>query len=412
MPTYDIFETEHLSTYSGSYNSRVMYGSYFSSASAYNRTVIADEITGLVSSSFYAQEIIYQQSTALYLKSGSYLGRNPNILSMQSDGELFYDSLMINPLLYTIVNGASPVGVSPAISGSTNFNIPDVPASGAAVIHIAASGTQATTADGTIFTDGRWLYAFPFESSYRNLPRSLQQSYNTLSPITTTVSTSIYGPFITYTGDAKYTFRNVSQISNIQMWPGLNGAIATELFDGAFVSGTATWNEDSFPQNGQGIMVRDECWRPSIAQLNRCYFGIGHGHHGLVTTGHFHILASSYGFLIAPILKGWKYGVYNGSPVTSKAVFRLNRFGHMRDMLEQRPFTKFFDQTTGKTVTSPVEVRAVSGSAFHAQTIDYLTATNPSYNPRDSGAWDYEYRSGQPFSDDGGAGAASEFLPE
>lgn len=47
-----------------------------------------------------------------------------------------------------------------------------------------------------------------------------------------------------------------------------------------------------------------------------------------------------YEFGISPIIRGWKYGLYSGLPVHTYAVFRRNRYGQFRDMLEQRLFTK------------------------------------------------------------------------
>lgn len=43
-----------------------------------------------------------------------------------------------------------------------------------------------------------------------------------------------------------------------------------------------------------------------------------------------------------PVVRGWKYGIYSGLPAFSKAYFRQQRFGQFRDMLEQRPFTKYY----------------------------------------------------------------------
>jgi len=41
------------------------------------------------------------------------------------------------------------------------------------------------------------------------------------------------------------------------------------------------------------------------------------------------------------IPRGWKYGVHNALPVDSYAVYRRDRFGQFRDMLEQRPYTRY-----------------------------------------------------------------------
>ena len=50
-------------------------------------------------------------------------------------------------------------------------------------------------------------------------------------------------------------------------------------------------------------------------------------------------------FSPSPIIRGWKYGIYNGLPTFSKAYFRPRHYGQFRDMLEQRPFTKFYQSS-------------------------------------------------------------------
>lgn len=54
--------------------------------------------------------------------------------------------------------------------------------------------------------------------------------------------------------------------------------------------------------------------------------------------------SNSYGgyeIAISPVIRGWKYGIYNGFPAHSRVIFRRNRYGQFRDMLEQRLFTTF-----------------------------------------------------------------------
>ena len=66
----------------------------------------------------------------------------------------------------------------------------------------------------------------------------------------------------------------------------------------------------------------------------------------------------SYIFGISPVIRGWKYGLYSGLPMNSKTIFRRERFGQFRDMLEQRQYTKFINVTGN----SPVDNDAVSSS--------------------------------------------------
>lgn len=44
---------------------------------------------------------------------------------------------------------------------------------------------------------------------------------------------------------------------------------------------------------------------------------------------------------LGPVIRGWKHGLVSGFPTYSRATWRRNRFGQLRDMLEQRTYTKF-----------------------------------------------------------------------
>ena len=54
--------------------------------------------------------------------------------------------------------------------------------------------------------------------------------------------------------------------------------------------------------------------------------------------------------------RGYKYGLVSSTPKTLNAVFRRDRFGQFRDMLEQRPYTRVF-------INDPADVRADRQSA-------------------------------------------------
>ena len=60
------------------------------------------------------------------------------------------------------------------------------------------------------------------------------------------------------------------------------------------------------------------------------------------------------------ILSGFKYGLINANPQKSRAIFRADRFGQFRDMLEQRPWSRFFSEADGSGPSEvPVRVRFV-----------------------------------------------------
>lgn len=111
--------------------------------------------------------------------------------------------------------------------------------------------------------------------------------------------------------------------------------------------------------------------------------------------------------LYGPQIRGWKYGLYSAINTPTSIVYRRGRYGQFRDMLEQRIFTKYislgetnpFSFTRKRNIDGPIKITFVSGSEIYSNTIDYVSATNPDYNLYDSGIYDVEYRSGQPFFD-------------
>lgn len=70
---------------------------------------------------------------------------------------------------------------------------------------------------------------------------------------------------------------------------------------------------------------------------------------------------SGHLFGISPVIRGWKYGLHSGLPTTTKAVFKRDHYGHFRDMLEQRQYTKFVQITSSPldqeaTVVGPTSI--------------------------------------------------------
>ena len=109
-------------------------------------------------------------------------------------------------------------------------------------------------------------------------------------------------------------------------------------------------------------------------------------------------------------IRGWKYGLYSGIKTKISATYRRNHYGHFRDMLEQRPYTKSF---TSNIYEGPLDtnggINFISGSALVGESNNYLTASiyqatdvAAAYgvNPYGSGIFDREYRASQPWHDD------------
>lgn len=176
--------------------------------------------------------------------------------------------------------------------------------------------------------------------------------------------------------------------------------------------------------------------KPTNYDYNKCFFGYGDGfsldltnwqYGGLLDVGkkgktpsfldwspydvYGHVDVPQFN-LYGPQIRGWKYGLYGGVNISTNAIYRRGRYGQFRDRLEQRIFTKYITMNGTNPYTypisfekmtsdGPINVTFVTGTLIYSQSVDYVTATNPSYNPYDSGIYDYEYRSGQPFFDRG-----------
>lgn len=68
---------------------------------------------------------------------------------------------------------------------------------------------------------------------------------------------------------------------------------------------------------------------------------------------------------VSPIIRGWKYGLYSGRPSYSKFIFSRNHFGHVRDMFEQRLYTKnIFVKSEGESAFQIGTNNTINRSAF------------------------------------------------
>lgn len=98
----------------------------------------------------------------------------------------------------------------------------------------------------------------------------------------------------------------------------------------------------------------------SISEFIKYFFGIGDWHGpadnqavmGRRVTGE---LAPFDPIWNGAELRGWRYGMLNGFPTKPICMFRRDRFGQFRDMLEQRLDAKFHDGNSARE--SPVQVR-------------------------------------------------------
>ena len=109
-------------------------------------------------------------------------------------------------------------------------------------------------------------------------------------------------------------------------------------------------------------------------------------------------------FVVAgPILRGFKYGLYDVVPKVPTSIYRRDRFGNFRDMLEQRKFyaVKFSD--TG-TELYPVTTQFVTGSVdeqIWKNYTEWQPGDDEPTNNSDAGLYELHNRTGKPFNDSG-----------
>jgi hypothetical protein len=194
-------------------------------------------------------------------------------------------------------------------------------------------GPNAHTGGG--FND--WLMSFPYESRYK---------------------------------DVSYTFSNLLKS---ELWPvNSTQAFRVTRYEQIMIEVGSGPNGRFLFAEGDGFGATSECGA-GLSELVKVMYGFGDGisndcNQFVRPRG----AGSDDGFIgtnfsVTAELRGWRHGLVSAFPVNTFAVFRRNRFGQFRDMLEQRPDTKFYDlgsQKAGKQslLSSPVSVKFVDSS--------------------------------------------------
>lgn len=412
MAIHDIYETEPRSAYSGSYIDQEMFGTFLvpsgTNALGYTRLGVGNPQT---SRRLLASKIERQTYPNLNMSwmpayimegyaSGSFLGRAQRFVRLQTDGEVFYDTYMPNPVAIQLTNGVAPLGFSQADLGTS---VPETSGSAFGILPLANPTVRAgeqqillmfdeypLPEDASAVSDRVWVSTFPFQSRYKLVERLFKFSKFLPSSFSLTAS---WGGSTLSPASSSNVFGYISKRV-------LNAALGDSR---EVLLGYVNWPTYAWPPTSTGD--HDLTYGTATDRdLYTLFFGTGDGNRISSTiyttrgpslkpiTG-----VSTLTFNFTVNARGFKYGIKNVQPESTAMVYRAGKFGQVRDMLEQRPVCKFRQGT--RTVFSPVVVRFMTSSLVYSQSLDYLTATNPSYNPRDSGAWDYEYKSGQPFFD-------------
>jgi hypothetical protein len=243
-----------------------------------------------------------------------------------SDDEIWYDSFVPSINSCVKINGADVyawrvTGISPR--ALIAFNV----------------------TNENISSDDIWLRSFPFEPRYSGVIR--QRGFYLAVDTTKKITGGDFG-IQTISNDERRTHTGINVFVQ---------------FDGS--------SEPLFYGDSDRVTSPENYGTKPLSQTDslRVLYGFGdkHAYHidgteaaGANNLPEYKLHPSASYMAISPIIRGWKYGLYSGIEMKSKAYWRAGHYGQVRDMLEQRPYSKF--SVNGKASPSPITVRFVTPS--------------------------------------------------
>ncbi len=187
-----------------------------------------------------------------------------------------------------------------------------------------------------------WSRSFPYEPRYAPATRQVNIQASFIATARLDSSASIPpGQYLEVTNPTRCDLLMVG-FSTYQTFTG---------FSGFTIAQKRGWYVDTdLRTNATGAMSINDTAKVlfGFGDLNTCYnlvadpYGSNHYAEGRVIEKPDGIVNSECHFHYAPVIRGWKYGVRSGIAEYSHATFRQGRFGQFRDMLEQKPYTKFY----------------------------------------------------------------------
>jgi hypothetical protein len=358
-PVLDQFEPAYRNEYSGSFSDNVMLGSMLTRGPTGGPTFIAgarDRKLSKLNARNAPPLTTNVTDTAINPYKGFRLQpwweRVGNVRTSQftSDSERFYDSMMpaIDQCLAADGCGIfTPTGGGVGIFGDVDQIVSS--SLGGFFFDYAVPSVLAESYAAMI--DLNWTKAYPFEQRYSRASRLL----------------NVLQGFV-----ASYAWDGVDAPVAIPSTP-VSNLIFCEYGRGWKAIGSTptysynrpafNWYVDVNLANGLNSASMYMTSSMSSNDIARTLYGFGDfnsfisdlASDAIVGTGHFaafrdyqrptpsggDVTYNNYDF--SPVIRGWKYGVHSGLPTFSKCYWRHGKFGQFRDMLEQRPYTKYYD---------------------------------------------------------------------
>ena len=398
MPIYDV---ENRFSYYKSYSDNILVGPTRPTMGSYDwqRNVSGSVVSG---SEEYKISILYSDFLKKYT-TPFYRSGEVRYIRFFSKSQTIKDSITPSAL-ELLLTGSSPS--KPIFTTVAPFNTatPLTPLPFLKFI-FAIDGLKIEADDSTIINNTEWAFSFPYEKKYFNVnsyDSMASEFFNKLFLIDKTA----------YGEDATTTFFFTSSVipsfnttyENVLIATSKSGSVETYIEN--FCDGVGYYNSSASPfPFSPGVLVgnvNNFNYKQSIV------FGIRPS--SIVSIPHTFAPSNTVYFTnVGFTIEGWKYGIYNGLPTNFSAVFRQNHYGQFRDMLEQRIYTKTYNNPLiGGPMDNNGGINFISGSALLGESNNYITASiyaadnvTEAYrvNPYGSGIFDKEYRASQPWYD-------------
>ena len=395
MPIYDV---ENRFSYYKSYSDNILVGPTRPTVGSYDwqRSVSGSVVSGSEewrASTFY--------SDFLFKVSGSFFRSGEvRYLRLSSDTQSIQDSYM--PDIIEIYHTGS--------YGSGSF----VDASLASpILLFSFDGKEITGSNNERVNNIEWINSYPFEKKYSkvirgseqatytysrdyNLNDSVENIYVSADGAKSTVSGNNFSIRATYVGPT-------SKMGSIPAQPDSFYKVDLRFTD------RSGYYLDGYPPTSTFTAVLGLLGDAKTVAL-RLIFGIKptplqYGTQNTVGLNNNYLANTAVGSMI----EGWRYGIYNAFPIKFSCIFRQNHYGQFRDMLEQRIYTKTYnDPLIGGPMDNNGGINFISGSSLLGESNNYITSSiyaasniTEAYrvNPYGSGIFDKEYRASQPWYD-------------
>ncbi|MAF26178.1 hypothetical protein CL634_11505, partial [bacterium] len=197
-----------------------------------------------------------------------------------------------------------------------------------------------------------WPYSFPFEAKYKGIPRVLHHRYNRRNIKSGSAYDGRFNDVSGYNAKSLITgSRGFGGVMFLATCEGGNTGHINETYLAGFnvirdyTAGSYMHSngQPSATGPGKNLHIQGQFLSSNEQQsFLLAIFGRGKGR----------VVEPAQNFCYQEAVchkpQGFKYGLINAIPMVPSTVWRGTHYGQFRDMLEQRPFTRFFDRRKNK----------------------------------------------------------------